>query len=184
MTSDAYNDADIAFATGMLPHHEQAITMSDQALTKSTNADVKRLATSIKAAQQPEIDQLKVWAEAWFQVAVSGVMPGMSNTTSPDSSAGPTTSPSASAAPSVSHEGEHPGMLTAAELAQLDAATGPAFDKLWLTLMIRHHEGAVTMAETELANGENPDAKAMAQRVVDSQNKEIADMQKVLGGLG
>ena len=78
------------------------------------------------------------------------------------------------------NHGEGHGMMTDSQMAQLEQATGAEFDQLWLQMMIEHHEGAVTMAKAQLAQGNNPDAKALAQQVVETQEPEITEMQGIL----
>ena len=73
-------------------------------------------------------------------------------------------------------------MLSEAQMAQLGAASGAEFDRLFLEGMIRHHEGAVTMAEEELRNGMSSDAKALARQIIDAQRAEIAEMRGLIGG--
>ena len=150
-----HNQADVTFAQGMVPHHEQAIEMSDLALQKAGSAKVKDLATRIKAAQGPEIDQMKRWLEDW----------GASTDGGHD----------------MAHMGMGAGMLSDADMKDLGAASGAAFDKLFLEGMIRHHEGAVKMADDELQDGRSPAAKQLAQRIKDTQNAEIAEMKSMLG---
>ena len=150
-----HNDADVAFAQGMIPHHEQAIEMSDLALMQATNTDVKSLAQRIKDAQGPEVDQMKRWLQQWGR-PVSGGHAG--------------------------HMGS--GMLSHGEMTELMKASGRAFDRMFLQGMIRHHEGAVTMAQEELQKGQHAEAKQLAQRIVDSQRAEINEMQALLQRLG
>lgn len=150
----AHNDADVSFATGMIPHHAQAVTMADMAAKKATNAEVKKLATAIKAAQSPEITQMSGWLKGWGQPV-------------PD-----TTS-------SMGGMDMGNGMMTDADMKKLDAASGAAFDRMWLQMMIKHHQGAVTMATTELTAGSNADAKMLAQNIITSQKTEITQMQKL-----
>lgn len=152
--STAHNDADVAFAQDMIPHHEQAVEMSDMALKQAGSAKVKDLATRIKAAQGPEIAQMRGWLQDWNQ-SVSGEHGG-------------------------GHGGAAAGMMSDAEMRQLEQASGAAFDKAFLQGMIRHHEGAVTMAKKEQAKGQFPDAKALASRIVETQEAEIAEMKGLL----
>lgn len=114
-TSSAYSANDIMFAQMMIPHHQQAIVMSDFALKTSTNPDVLALARQIKAAQAPEIEQMK----GWLSAAGTSLM--------------------------GAHGMAMDGMLTDSEIATLKSATGSTFDKLFLQGMIGHHEGALTM---------------------------------------
>lgn len=150
----AHNASDAAFAHGMIPHHEQAIQMSDLALVRASNPKVTELATRIKAAQGPEIEKMKAWLVSWGE-------------------------PHKVAAPG---HGAHAGMLSEAEMGQLSKASGPEFDRLFLEGMIRHHEGAVTMSEEELAKGSFPEAKGLARQIIDSQRAEINEMRGMLGG--
>jgi len=159
--SDSHNQADLAFATGMIPHHGQAIDMADMAVKKATNSQVKQLGIQIKAAQDPEISTMSGWLKEWDAPVPSASMPGMDmGGTSMN------------------------GMMSADEMKQLDAATGTAFDKLWVQMMIKHHQGAIAMAKTELASGQYPQAKALAQSISNSQAKEVTTMQSLLSALG
>lgn len=153
--SAGHNEADVAFAQGMIPHHEQAIEMSEMALSQAARPEVKDLANRIKAAQGPEIDKLTRWLEDWGQ-------------------------------PLQPQHGEHhgAGMLSDADMTQLRASSGPEFDRRFLEGMIRHHEGAVSMAQEELDKGQFPDAKQLARHIIDSQQAEISEMQRLLQTAG
>ncbi len=156
------NDADVTFAQSMIPHHRQALQMAAMAAGSAGDPEVKALATKVKEAQQPEIDTMNQWLTAWGKPAPDASMdPGM-------------------------HGSEHesmPGMMSEADMAKLQDATGAAFDKLFLTMMIGHHNGAIEMAEQEVAQGSNPDAKALAEKIISDQQAEIATMQKILDRL-
>jgi uncharacterized protein (DUF305 family) len=78
--------------------------------------------------------------------------------------------------------GAMPGMMSGDQMRQLGQATGAAFDRMFLQMMIAHHQGAVTMAKTERSEGKNPDAQQLAQRIIDAQQREITEMQALLGG--
>jgi uncharacterized protein (DUF305 family) len=69
------------------------------------------------------------------------------------------------------------GMMSDEEMQQLEATTGAEFDRMWVQMMIKHHQGAVDMAKTELEQGSSADAKALAQKIVDAQEAEIKEMQ-------
>jgi uncharacterized protein (DUF305 family) len=147
-----HNDQDVAFAQGMIPHHQQAVDMAKTAAEKATNPQVKDLAGRIQGAQDPEIQQLTAMLDQWD--ASMSDMPGMD------------------------HGGmSGDGMMTDEEMRQLDTAIGADFDRLWVQMMIKHHQGAVAMAKSELAQGKNADAKALAQKIVDAQEAEITEMQ-------
>ncbi len=184
-----HNDADVMFAQQMIFHHEGAIAMADLAPTRAGSQQVKDLAVKIKAEQNPEIEQMNGWLQDWFAAtdmngtAMSSAgqmssamdtnldgMPGMGQESEMSSSAG-------AAAASM------PGMMSDTQMTELTAATGTEFDTLFLQLMIVHHQGAVEMADTELADGSNPAALALAQSIKTSQTQEIADMQQLLANL-
>ncbi len=156
-----HNDADVAFATGMIPHHAQAIQMADLAIQRGASAPVKDLAGKVKAAQAPEIAQLSGWLGGWGKP-----VPATGGSMDMDHGAG-------------QHAGME-GMMSAAEMDALAKASGAAFDTMWLQMMIRHHEGAVTMAKTQLAGGENPATKELAQAIITSQSAEITTMKQLL----
>jgi uncharacterized protein (DUF305 family) len=151
--SAAYNDQDITFAQMMIPHHKQALDMAKLAAEKATDQDVKDLASRIQGAQDPEIQKLTTLLESW----------GVREMSDMDHN---------------SMSGH--GMMTDDQMAQLEQATGAGFDQMWLQMMIEHHEGAVTMAKTEVQQGTNPDAKTLAQQVVGAQVAEITEMQGIL----
>lgn len=174
-----HNDADITFAEGMVPHHSQAIEMSDMLLAKQ-NIDprVVDLAQQIKAAQGPEIEQLNTWLKEWGQApaSTSMSMPGGSMTTSmsmPGSSM-PTTG-----------MGMQPmeGMMSEQDMQALQQAQGVDASKLFLTQMIEHHKGAVAMAQTEVDTGRNPAAIQMAKTIITTQQQEIDTMEQILSTL-
>lgn len=155
-----FNDADVTFAQMMIVHHRQAVEMAALADGRADNAKVKDLAGTIKAAQDPEIATMTGWLTAWGK---------------------PTAAPDG---------GEHgaghadmPGMMSDADMTNLKAVTGAAFDKQFLTMMIAHHQGAVTMSKEQLQKGSNPDAKTLAQKIIADQENEIAQMNTLLGQL-
>lgn len=150
-----HNAADTAFAQGMIPHHRQAIEMAELAATRAESAEVKKLADDIKKAQDPEIKALSGWLTSWGeQVPAEG----------------------------AGHGGhDMSGMMTAEEMKQLEASSGKAFDTAFLTMMVKHHEGAVAMAKTEQADGTYQPAKDMAGQIITSQSAEIDRMNTLLG---
>ncbi|WP_244288021.1 DUF305 domain-containing protein [Cryobacterium flavum] len=161
-TTAAFNSADITFAQMMIPHHEQAVQMSDDLLAKDgIDQSVTDLATEIKAAQEPEITQLKDWLTAWGEddSSMSG-MDGMSGM-----------------------GGGSDGMMSDDDMMALQDASGIEAATLFLEQMTVHHEGAVAMAQLEVDDGENADAQAMAANIVKSQTAEIAVMAELLASL-
>lgn len=155
-----FNDADVTFATQMIPHHQQAVEMSDLALRKATTTEVKNLATAIKAAQAPEIQELSGWLTTWGKLVPT---PGQH---SGDTMSDPM-----------------PGMMTAEEMADLSKASGSMFDRMWTQMMIKHHQGAVTMAKTEQTTGKDLASVALAKKIQTAQTTEIATMKRLLGQL-
>ncbi|BBG05688.1 MULTISPECIES: DUF305 domain-containing protein [Pseudonocardia] len=162
-----HNDADIAFAQGMIPHHRQAVDMANLAADRAESDQVKQLATAIQQAQGPEIQQLQGFLAAWG-APESGDMPGMGQEHN---------------MPGMEQNGMSgmSGMMSDQQMQQLEQASGVEFDRMWLQMMIAHHEGAVQMAQTELRDGRNPEAKALAQKIIDAQQTEITQMQEMLG---
>ena len=156
-----YNADDVAFATNMIPHHQQAVDLSALVPDRSTNADLIALAQQISAAQQPEINVMKVFLVQWTE--------GTGNPTSSDSG-------------HAGHGATMHGMVDAATMIKLESLNGAEFDKLWLQSMISHHQGAIEMAKAEIANGEHVDAIGLARRIVDTQQAEIGQMKQMLGG--
>jgi uncharacterized protein (DUF305 family) len=141
-----FSPTDINFAEMMIPHHQQAIEMSEIALLNTTNPEVLQLAQEIKDAQAPEIDLMKSWAG----VKVS------------------------------SHAGHTmDGMLSEDELNELREAKGADFDALFLKGMIKHHEGAIEMAQDVLAS-ENKVVADLGSSIIAAQQLEIATMKELL----
>lgn len=155
-----HNAADVAFASSMLPHHAQAVTMADLALGKATSAQVRQMAQQMKAMQSKEIQTMTEWMSAWHEpmpaMSMSGEMGLMAMN----------------------------GMMTDAEMQGLSSASGATFDKMWLQLMIKHHQGAIAMAEDEKSKGENSNSQALAASVISAQTTEIKQMQAVLNAMG
>lgn len=157
-TQGEFNEADVTFAQGMIPHHEQAIEMADIALDPTIGASeqVRDLATRIKGGQDPEIVLMTGWLTAWGQ-PMQMDMGGGHDMSSME------------------------GMMSADEMDALGMMNGVDFDSMWLTMMIRHHEGAITMAQDVKDAGSNPDVVALADQVIAAQQAEIAEMQALLG---
>lgn len=173
-TAEAHNQADVMFAQHMIPHHQQAIEMSDMLLSKQgIDPRVIELANQIKAAQGPEIQEMQGWLTQWGspQMPMPSGMPGHGDM--------PTTSgmPSMSGMPGVS------GMMSEQDMAALQNAQGVEASKLFLTQMITHHEGAITMAQNEIKDGQYPAALELARSIVTSQQKEIETMKGILATL-
>lgn len=176
-----FDDADVAFAREMIPHHRQAIAMARLAEGRAADPRVLDLAARIEAAQDPEIETMSGWLETW---GVDGdhMDGGMDD-------GGPMDGGVDDGMGGMDHrqggmEHGEGGMMSPDDMHALMAATGAEFDRLFLSGMIAHHEGAVQMATEEAANGRNPEALALAGSIRDSQNAEIAEMQQLLTELG
>ncbi|MFJ4685369.1 DUF305 domain-containing protein [Streptomyces sp. NPDC088789] len=152
-----HNPADVAFAQGMIPHHRQAVEMADLAPGRAGSEEVKTLAKEIKKAQDPEIRTMTGWLDAWGEeVPADGGSSG--------------------------HEGHSmAGMMTEEEMKELEGASGEAFDTAFLKLMVKHHEGAVEMAEAEKKDGAYQPALDLADAVITTQSAEITRMNGLLG---
>jgi len=149
---DSGREDDVMFAQMMIPHHEQAVEMADVALDQSTSSvEVRQLAVDIKAAQDPEIETMRGWLDAW----------------------GAPQEPSGGM-------GHDSGMMSQGDMGALASAEGAEFDQMWLTMMIEHHEGAITMARDALATTANADVATMAEDIIAAQEAEIATMQALL----
>ena len=160
-----HNDQDVTFATEMIPHHAQAVQMSEMALANAENQEVRDLAEDISAAQEPEIEQMSSWLEAWGEDVPdtgSGDMGGMDHG-------------------GMDGMEDMPGMMSSDEMDELESASGSTFDEMFLSMMIEHHEGAIEMAQTEQADGENPDAIDLAETIEETQTAEIETMNELLG---
>lgn len=158
-----YNSADVTFATTMVPHHQQAIEMSTLAVQRSTDSELIALANQIVAIQQPEVNILNVFLVQWNE--------NPENRTNSGDVGEDTLEPSI------------PGMIDDATITELGSLRGPEFDKLWLQSMIGHHQGAVAMAKSEVADGKNVDAIAVAQTIVAGQDAQIGQMTRMLEGM-
>ncbi|WP_407840696.1 DUF305 domain-containing protein [Streptomyces sp. DSM 116496] len=157
--ADRHNQADVAFAQGMIPHHRQAIVMSDMVESHGASDEVKELAEKIKKAQKPEIDTMTRWLEAWGEKVPTGTGMGHGD-----------------------DDSGMPGMMGDQDINRLGNAKGNAFDTMFLTMMIEHHEGAIDMAKTEKEQGAYGPAKALADSIITSQTAEIALMRTMLAG--
>lgn len=149
-----HNGSDTMFAQGMIPHHAQAVEMSDIILKKQgIDARVTALATQIKEAQAPEIEKMTGWLTAWNEATQAPGGHSMS------------------------------GMMSGDDLSKLDAAEGAEAAKLFLSQMIAHHEGAVEMANSEVRSGKNAEAIQLGKDIAASQTEEIQAMKDLLAAV-
>ena len=165
-----FNDADVVFAQSMIPHHEQAVDMAELALAADAAASVEivALATAIQGAQGPEIVLMQSLLQSWDQPTEMSGMEGMEGMGSDEMDG-------------MDHGGME-GMMSAEEMAALETLTGADFDRAWAEMMIRHHEGAISMAQTVLDSGTNPDVQLLADQIVSAQQAEIEQMRAMLAG--
>ena len=161
-----FNNADVTFVQGMIPHHQGALAMAQLAVGRAQDPRILDLASRVEAAQEPEIEAMTAWLEEWGEPlpedTMSEDMGGM------DHGSG-----------GMDMEGVPEGGVT-----DLGGASGPEFDRMFLEMMVEHHRGAVDMAETELAEGAYPDAIDLASEIAESQTTEIAEMETILSELG
>lgn len=163
---DVFNQADVDFATAMIPHHAQALQMALLAQDRPLPPEVRALVDQVQAAQTPEVETMTTWLTDWDQDIPA------------------TSMDHANAGHDMGDMGEMDemeGMMSGSAMAELEDASDEAFPKLWMTMMIEHHEGAITMARTEQEDGRFPDAVALARAIVDGQAAEIATMKALLG---
>lgn len=171
-----YTKADIDFMTGMIGHHSQAIVMSRWAPTHGASSSIQLLASRIINAQQDEIATMQQWLRDRQQPVPDGQYHGGMDMKMDMGSSDMKMDGS-------DHQALMPGMLTNAQMKQLDAARGADFDKLFLTFMIQHHRGAVAMVkqlfDTYGAGQDETVFKFATDANVD-QTTEIARMQRML----
>ena len=155
-SSADFNDEDVHFLQMMIPHHEQAIEMSDIALDPTIGASdvVKGLAAQIKGAQDPEITQMNKWLTDLGKTEMDS---------------------------SMDMSGKMDGMLTADQLMNLGTLQGAEFDSAWIKAMIGHHEGAIEMATVVIAKGSNSQVRILAEAIIIGQQKEISTLKALLG---
>ncbi|WP_381793922.1 DUF305 domain-containing protein [Streptomyces niveus] len=154
----AFNDADVAFAQGMIPHHQQAVEMSALAEGHASGAEIKALAGEIEKAQDPEITTMRTWLRVWGEPeSADENMPGMDH-----------------------GSGDTAGMMSDQDMRELTAAKGADFDEKFARLMIEHHNGAIAMARDERRNGDNAAAKKLAADVIEAQTAEVEQLNAIL----
>ena len=155
----SWNKADQKFVQEMIPHHEQAVVMSEMVTNVEISTQTAALASEIMGAQASEIELMQGLLNEW----------GVES----DPQAGH----------KMSGDESH-GMMTDEELAELKNLSGAEFEKMWLTMMLAHHQGAVKMAETVIADGKDSRVKTLADTIIKAQQKEIAQINTLLANLG
>ena len=167
VSTTQHDDADVTFATDMIPHHAQALSMVDLTQGRPLDPAVQKLAVGIRDAQAPEIETMVQWLTQWGKDIpqtsrdhAHADMHGMSGMGGSDETM--------------------PGMMSAADMEELQRSSDADFQDMWLEMMIKHHQGAVEMAKTEIANGRYKPAVDLAKQIIASQSKEIATMRGML----
>lgn len=163
--SEPFNQVDVDFATEMIQHHAQALSMVDLTDSRGLSPELTALAEQIRMAQGPEIETMVDLLTEWDQ-PIPETMRDHAN---------------AHGGGEAEMDTEMPGMMSAEDMAELEAAQGVEFEQMWLQMMIEHHNGAIEMAQTEQEDGEHPDAVALAEEIEEAQTTEIATMTELLG---
>jgi uncharacterized protein (DUF305 family) len=142
------------FARDMIPHHRQAVEMATLAETRASDRRVKDLAGHVRKNQDAEVTMMAGWLTGWGESVP---------------------------APDAGHTAHGPGMMMHADMEDLKAANGAAFDRKFCDMMIRHHQGALEMAGVAKTEGQNPAVRALANEVVKTQTAEVAELRTILG---
>ncbi|MDW8804868.1 DUF305 domain-containing protein [Streptomyces scabiei] len=158
--SDDFNEADVAFAQMMIPHHEQALEMARLAEDRASDTEIKEIAATIEKAQDPEIRTMKGWLKSWDEPTAVASMPGMEH-----------------------GGGDGNGMMADSDMQHLGGVKDAEFDAMFAEMMIEHHEGAIAMARHEQQDGEYTDATAMAGDIVKGQSAEVELLKDILDRL-
>lgn len=146
---------DLQFIDTMIVHHQGAVDMASIAESRLQNGMLKALARTIPADQQREIKQLKAWRKQWY--------------------------PDAPSAENMVMPGMGGSMMDMSHMKTMPA--GPAYDAMFIDMMIPHHQGAVQMGENALAKAERPELKELSKRIIDAQTMEIEQMKKLRASL-
>ncbi len=152
-----FNQADVDYAVAMSMHHSQAVDMAGLADTQARSPKIKALAGRIHETQATEVDRIAVWLQDW----------GSKGATMPPHG-------------SDDEEVHGPGMLSLEEMDKLERASGRQFDRMFLTMMIRHHEGGIQLAQGESTRGRSAEARQVAEDIKTTQAAEITQMKQLL----
>ncbi len=156
-----HNAADVEFTQMMIVHHEGALEMAELAVDRASTDDIRALAERIAAAQGPEIELMSGWLQTWDEELPAEAEHG-----------------------GMDHGGmDMDGMDQDEAMATLADLEGVEFDRKFLELMVAHHRGAIEMAQTQIAEGADPDALALARTIRDDQNVEVTEMENLLRAL-
>lgn len=153
-----FNNADLQFVQQMIPHHQQAIQMADMVSPDEVLPTTAALAGEIRDAQAPEIAEMRALLGEWGEKEDQHATHNMND------------------------HSMH-GMMTDEDFEALGSTTGVEFDRMWLEMMIEHHEGAIAMSEKALADGKHPRVRELAETIIAVQREEILRMKTLLGSL-
>ncbi|MCW2833697.1 MAG: hypothetical protein JWN68_1650 [Nocardioides sp.] len=171
LSTTEHNDADVEFASHMLQHHAQALSMVDLTIDRPLDPEVQQLAEQIREAQAPEIEMFTDWLTDWDE-EVPETMRDHAN-------AGHDMDEMEESDDGMDYA-DMPGMMTADDMAALEDASDDEFQTMWLEMMVEHHEGAVEMAETQHSEGQFKPAVDLAGDIVESQTAEVETMDGLL----
>ncbi len=171
VSTTEHNDADVAFATDMLQHHAQALSMVDLTLDRPLDPEVQQLAEQIRDAQAPEIETFTDWLTDWDEE--------IPETMRDHSNAGHDMGDMSDSMEGM--DSDMPGMMSAEDMTNLEDAPDAEFQTAWLEMMSQHHEGAVQMARSETEDGQYKPAIDLAEDIITSQSAEIETMKGLLG---
>ena len=167
-SSEDHNEADVEFATAMVEHHAQAIQMANFTIGRDgIDPRIAELAEEIRLSQTAEIDEMAGFLRSWGEeVPETGFATGDSHSHDSEMVGG--------------DHADMPGMMTAAEMEELAAAQGDAFAKMWMQMMIEHHEGALAMVDEVQDDGEHEGLRRLAEQMEAAQRTEIGDLERWL----
>ena len=172
VSTTEHNDADVTFATDMIQHHAQALSMVDLTMERDLDPEVQALAEDIRAAQGPEIETMADWLTKWGEEVPETMRDHVNS--------GHDMGDMSENMEGMDHGDEMPGMMTSEDMDSLENASDAEFQDMWLQMMVEHHEGAVEMAETEQSEGQFKDAVDLAGQIIDTQKQEIDTMNGLL----
>ena len=158
---DVFNDADVEFATTMIPHHADALVMVDMTQGRDLSPDFADLTEDVLSTQAPEIETMVDWLTAWGEDV-------------------PETSRDHVNSHDMGGMDDDGTGMDPDDMAMLDETDGDAFEQMWLEMMIEHHEGAIEMAQAEQADGAFEDAVTLAESIETGQSAEIDLMERML----
>ncbi|GAB2867124.1 DUF305 domain-containing protein [Nocardioides pacificus] len=164
-----FNEADVAFATDMIQHHAQALSMVDLTLGRPLSPETEQLVEDIRNAQAPEIETMSDWLVSWDE-PVPETMRDHANAHGDGEGDGD----------GDGHDTDMPGMMSGEQMTALEKASDAEFEDLWLEMMVEHHEGAVEMAEEQQEDGQYDEAVELAEDIVTGQQAEIEMMEEML----